>query len=73
VRLLLQPGHERARERYVRSTKESISFFGLWYGACLRALVVDLRMTAWLGRDIRLITGHLPPDPHALAFENVRS
>ncbi len=33
VRVLLQPGHERALERYVRSTKESLSFFGLWYGA----------------------------------------
>ena len=32
IRLLLQPGHERARERYVRSTREAISFFGLWYG-----------------------------------------
>jgi hypothetical protein len=33
VRLLLQPGHERARERYLRSTKEALSFYGLWYGA----------------------------------------
>ncbi|HEY2797606.1 MAG TPA: M1 family metallopeptidase, partial [Thermoanaerobaculia bacterium] len=33
VRLLLQPGHERARERYIRSTKEGISFYGLWFGA----------------------------------------
>jgi Peptidase family M1 domain len=32
VRLLLQPGHEGGRDRYVRSTKESIAFFGLWYG-----------------------------------------
>jgi peptidase M1-like protein len=31
-RLLLQPGHERGRERYLRSTKEAIAFFGLWYG-----------------------------------------
>ncbi len=31
-RLLLQPGHGRGRERYIRSTKESIAFFGLWYG-----------------------------------------
>jgi Peptidase family M1 domain len=31
-RLLLQPGHERGRERYIRSTKEAIAFFGLWYG-----------------------------------------
>ena len=33
VRLLLQPGHERARERYLRSTREALSFYGLWYGA----------------------------------------
>ncbi len=33
VRLLLQPGHEWARERYVRSTKSAIAFYGLWYGA----------------------------------------
>ena len=33
VRLLLQPGHERARERYVNSTRASLSFFGLWFGA----------------------------------------
>ena len=33
VRLLLQPEHRRARDRYVRSTKEAISFYGLWYGA----------------------------------------
>lgn len=33
VRLLLQPGHERARERYIRSIREAIAFFGLWLGA----------------------------------------
>jgi Peptidase family M1 domain len=33
ARLLLQPGHEGARERYIRSTKEAIAFYGLWYGA----------------------------------------
>jgi hypothetical protein len=32
-RLLLQPGHERARERYIRSTREALSFYGLWFGA----------------------------------------
>ncbi len=32
-RLLLQPGHERARERYIRSTKEGLIFYGLWFGA----------------------------------------
>jgi hypothetical protein len=32
-RLLLQPGHERARERYIRSTKQGLSFYGLWFGA----------------------------------------
>lgn len=32
-RLLLQPGHEAARERYIRSTKEGLSFYGLWFGA----------------------------------------
>ncbi len=33
VRLLLQPGHEAVRERYLRCTKEALSFYGLWYGA----------------------------------------
>lgn len=33
VRLLLQPGHERARDRYLRSTRDALSFYGLWYGA----------------------------------------
>ncbi len=33
VRLLLQPEHAAARERYVRSTKEGLSFYGLWFGA----------------------------------------
>src|SRR5262249_39088934 len=33
VRLLLQPGHERARPRYIRVIKEAISYYGLWYGA----------------------------------------
>jgi hypothetical protein len=32
-RLLLQPGHERARERYILSTKQGISYYGLWFGA----------------------------------------
>ena len=32
-RLLLQPGHEWARERYVAATKLGIAFYGLWYGA----------------------------------------
>jgi hypothetical protein len=32
-RLLLQPGHERARDRYVQSTRVSLAFFGLWFGA----------------------------------------
>ena len=33
VRLLLQPGHESVGDRYLRSTKEALSFYGLWYGA----------------------------------------
>ncbi|MEP6993002.1 MAG: M1 family metallopeptidase [Acidobacteriota bacterium] len=33
VRLLLQPGHEPGRERYLRSIREAISFYGLWFGA----------------------------------------
>src|SRR5262249_50943914 len=33
VRLLLQPGHEAARDRYLRSAKASLAFFGLWFGA----------------------------------------
>ncbi len=33
VRLLLQPDHMAARERYIRSTRESLSFYGLWFGA----------------------------------------
>jgi hypothetical protein len=33
VRLLLQPDHRAALERYVRSTCEAIAFYGLWFGA----------------------------------------
>lgn len=33
VRLLLQPNHLRAKERYVLSAKQALSFYGLWYGA----------------------------------------
>jgi hypothetical protein len=33
VRLLLQPGHEAGRGRYLRCIKEALSFYGLWYGA----------------------------------------
>jgi len=33
VRLLLSPEHASARDRYVQSTKEAISFYGLWFGA----------------------------------------
>ena len=33
VRLLLEPEHAAARDRYVRSTKEALSFYGLWFGA----------------------------------------
>ncbi len=33
VRLLLQPNHEAARERYIRSTRDALSFYGLWFGA----------------------------------------
>jgi hypothetical protein len=32
IRLLLQPDHRGARDRYVRSIKEAISYYGLWYG-----------------------------------------
>jgi hypothetical protein len=32
-RLLLQPGNERARERYILATKQGLSFDGLWFGA----------------------------------------
>jgi peptidase M1-like protein len=32
VRLLLQPDHRAALERYVRSTREALSFYGLWFG-----------------------------------------
>ena len=32
-RLLLQPGHEAGRDRYIRATKNGIAFYGLWYGA----------------------------------------
>jgi len=32
-RLLLQPGHEWARERYIAATKLGIAYYGLWYGA----------------------------------------
>jgi hypothetical protein len=33
VRLLLQPNHAPARDRYVLSAKQGLVFFGLWYGA----------------------------------------
>ena len=33
VRLLLQPEHAAALDRYVRSTKQAIAFYGLWFGA----------------------------------------
>ena len=33
VRLLLQPDHGAGRERYIRSTKEALSYYGLWFGA----------------------------------------
>ncbi len=33
VRVLLQPDHGGARERYIRSTKEALSYYGLWFGA----------------------------------------
>ena len=33
IRLLLQPNHLRAKERYVLSAKQALSFYGLWYGA----------------------------------------
>lgn len=33
IRLLLQPDHLLARDRYVRSVKEALSFYGLWFGA----------------------------------------
>src|SRR5215472_10644422 len=33
IRLLLQPDHMRARERYLKSAKEAIAFYGLWFGA----------------------------------------
>ncbi|HTY43395.1 MAG TPA: M1 family metallopeptidase [Thermoanaerobaculia bacterium] len=32
-RLLLQPNHGAARERYVRSAKQGLVFYGLWFGA----------------------------------------
>ena len=33
VRLLLQPGHLRAKDRYILSAKQALSFYGLWFGA----------------------------------------
>ena len=33
VRLLLQPDHLRAKDRYVLSAKQALSFYGLWFGA----------------------------------------
>ncbi len=33
VRLLLQPEHLRSRDRYERSTREALSYYGLWFGA----------------------------------------
>jgi hypothetical protein len=33
VRLLLQPNHPSAKDRYVLSAKQALAFYGLWYGA----------------------------------------
>ena len=33
VRILLQPNHARARDRYALSAKQGLAFYGLWYGA----------------------------------------
>jgi hypothetical protein len=33
IRILIEPEHLRGLDRYVRSTKEAIAFYGLWYGA----------------------------------------
>jgi hypothetical protein len=33
VRILMQPDHLRGSDRYVRSTKEALSYYGLWFGA----------------------------------------
>ncbi len=33
VRLLLQPDHTGGRDRYIRSAKEALSYYGLWFGA----------------------------------------
>ena len=33
VRLLLQPNHLRAKDRYALSAKQALSFYGLWFGA----------------------------------------
>jgi hypothetical protein len=41
IRLLLSPEHAAARDRYVRSTKEALSFFGLWFGAHSYPTLVD--------------------------------
>jgi len=32
VRVLLQPNHASARDRYVLSAKQGLAFYGLWYG-----------------------------------------
>ena len=33
VRVLLQPNHARARDRYALSARQGLAFYGLWYGA----------------------------------------
>lgn len=33
VRILMQPDHLKGTDRYVRSTKEALSYYGLWFGA----------------------------------------
>jgi hypothetical protein len=33
VRVLLQPNHTLARDRYALSAKQGLAFYGLWYGA----------------------------------------
>jgi len=33
LRLLLQPDHTGGRDRYIRSAREALSYYGLWFGA----------------------------------------
>src|SRR5262245_5620734 len=77
VRLLLSPEHAGTRERYVRSTKEALSFFGLWFGAYTypTLTVVDPPEDGLGAGGMEyptFFTGLVPPESLRWPFQGVR-